>query len=166
MCENVFNINKAVICFKIKIDPFNFEQFLHSLQALSALNYQRDGNMALANNQNGAPNYFPNSFNGPKEQPEARSPAFYVSGNVDRHTPVKEDDFSQSTVFWQRVLDDRARARLVQSVVDSLRMASSFIIQRAITNFSRVDVDLGKRITKGIRDSGVSISESGISSHF
>lgn len=32
-------------------------------------NYQRDGKMVVTNNQDGSPNYFPNSYNGPKENP-------------------------------------------------------------------------------------------------
>lgn len=121
------------------------------------MNYQRDGQMALYN-QNGAPNYFPNSFSGPKECPSVRSPSFPVSGEVGRYDPHDEDDFGQATLFWKRVLDADAKSRLVNNLVGSLRNASTFIVERAVKNFTEVDPELGKRLTEGLRNSGVKIN--------
>ncbi|XP_033333732.1 catalase [Megalopta genalis] len=126
-------------------------------KAISAMNYQRDGLMPLYN-QGGAPNYYPNSFNGPKECPAVRSPQFYVSGDVDRYEPQNEDDFGQATTFWREVLDSDAKTRLVNNMVSSLRNASTFIAERAVKNFSEVDVDLGRRLTEGLRKSGMRLS--------
>ncbi|XP_076288856.1 catalase [Lasioglossum baleicum] len=126
-------------------------------KAISAMNYQRDGLMPLYN-QGGAPNYYPNSFNGPKECPAVRSPPFHVSGDVDRYDPVDEDDFGQATTFWREVLDSDAKSRLVNNMVGSLRNASTFIAERAVQNFSEVDVDLGRRLTEGLRKSGMRLN--------
>ncbi|XP_017758285.1 PREDICTED: catalase [Eufriesea mexicana] len=126
-------------------------------KAISAINYQRDGQMAI-NNQNGAPNYFPNSFGGPRECPAVRAPSFYVSGDVDRYEPQNEDDFGQATLFWRRVLNSEEKARLVNNIVGSLRNASTFIIERAVKNFTEVDTELGKRLTDGLRNVGVRIN--------
>ena len=46
-------------------------------------NYQRDGHGALYN-QDGAPNYYPNSFGGPQNWPSAAISKFWVSGDVAR----------------------------------------------------------------------------------
>jgi len=46
-------------------------------------NYERDGNDALYN-QDGAPNYYPNSFGGPQNMPSAAISKFSVSGDVAR----------------------------------------------------------------------------------
>jgi len=46
-------------------------------------NYQRDGQGALQN-QDGAPNYYPNSFGGPINVPNAAISKFSVSGDVAR----------------------------------------------------------------------------------
>lgn len=121
------------------------------------MNYQRDGLMSLYN-QGGAPNYFPNSFCGPRECPAVRSPSFSVSGDVDRYEPVNEDDFGQATNFWRDVLDADAKTRLVNNMVGHLRNASTFIIERAVKNFSEVDIDLGSRLTDGLRKAGVRIN--------
>ncbi|XP_017787727.1 PREDICTED: catalase isoform X2 [Habropoda laboriosa] len=123
----------------------------------AVMNYQRDGFMAL-NNQNGAPNYFPNSFNGPKECPAARISSFPVSGDVDRYDPENEDNFGQATLFWRRVLNAEEKSRLVDNMVGSLRNASTFIVERAVKNFAEVDADLGKRLTEGLRKVGIKIN--------
>ncbi|XP_053995874.1 catalase [Hylaeus anthracinus] len=124
---------------------------------LTATNYQRDGEMQQ-NNQNGAPNYYPNSFCGPKECPAVRSPSFPVSGDVDRWTPENEDDFGQVTVFWKDVLGTDEKTRLVNNVVENLIRAQPFIIERAIKNFTEVDPDLGKRLTDGVLKAGIQIN--------
>lgn len=125
------------------------------------MNYQRDSFMSFYN-QNGAPNYFPNSFNGPQECPAARSTSFHVSGDVDRYDMVdKEDNFEQATIFWRRVLNDDEKTRLVNNLVNSLRNASTFIVERAVKNFTEVDTELGKRLTDGLRNVGVRINPFG-----
>lgn len=133
-------------------------------QTISSMNYQRDGNMPVYN-QGGAPNYFPNSFCGPKECPAARPPSFQVTGDVDRYDPENEDDFGQVTTFWRKTLDEPARERLVQNMVGSLRNASMFIAERAVRNFSRVDVDLAQRLTDGLRKCGMQINTLGKSAN-
>ncbi|KAK1128433.1 hypothetical protein K0M31_002898 [Melipona bicolor] len=125
-------------------------------KAITAMNYQRDGDMNI-NNQNGAPNYYPNSFGGPQECPAVRPPSFNVSGDVDRYEPQNEDDFGQPTLFWRRVLNADEKTRLVDNIVGSLKNASSFIIERAVKNFTEVDSDFGKRLTEGLRKAGVQI---------
>ena len=129
------------------------------------MNYEKDGFMETWGNQNGTPNYYPNSFNGPAEKPAVKSPSYYVSGDVDRHTPVQEDDYGQCTVLWQKVFDNDAKTRFVKNVVDSLKTASGFIIERMISNFTNVDPELGKRLTEGIRNEGIQINVCGKSAN-
>ncbi|KAJ8673510.1 hypothetical protein QAD02_004772 [Eretmocerus hayati] len=137
--------------------PINCPYKLMSL----AINYQRDGLMAEYN-QGGAPNYYPNSFSGPIECPAVRNPSFHISGEVDRHEPVNEDNYGQVTIFWRQVLKPDEKNRLVQNIVSHLKNASGFIIQRAVKNFSNVDVELGKKLIEGLRRAGVPINPSGI----
>ncbi|XP_044588939.1 catalase [Cotesia glomerata] len=124
---------------------------------LSLMNYQRDGFMSV-NNQRGAPNYYPNSFSGPEVHVTAKSPPFNVVGVIDRHEPIDEDDFGQVTIFWQNVLDADAKTRLVNNIAMSLSDASNFIIERAIGNFSKVDIELGQRLIDELRKAGKSIN--------
>ncbi|XP_072758962.1 catalase-like isoform X2 [Anoplolepis gracilipes] len=130
----------------------------------SAMHYQRDGNMSIYNH-GGAPNYYPNSFFGPRECPDVRSPPFHVSGDVDRYNSEDEDDFGQATTFWNKVLNEPAKERLAQNLVGSLRNASTFIVERAVQNFVRVDVDLAQRLTKGLHKCGIQINVLGKSAN-
>ena len=128
------------------------------------MNYQRDGFMPL-HNQGGAPNYFPNSFSGPQQCPAVKEPSFPVSGTCDRHVPENEDDFGQATTFYRDVLDSEAKTRLVSNLVGSLKGASTFIVERAVRNFTQVDADLGKRLTEGLRRAGKPINMTGKSAN-
>ncbi|XP_057330564.1 catalase-like [Microplitis mediator] len=122
-------------------------------KVISAINYQRDGAMTIYD-QNGAPNYYPNSFKGPEVRPAVKSPPFGIFGDADRYEPINEDNFGQATTFWRKVLDTDAKTRLVNNLVASLSKASTFIVERAVKNFSQVDVELGQRLQEGLGKTG------------
>lgn len=67
-------------------------------------NYNRDGESTIIS-QGGAPNYFPNSFNGPKNDKRARAlaPKIPLSGLVDRTDYGLIDNYSQARLLWTRV---------------------------------------------------------------
>lgn len=75
---------------------------------------------------------------------------FKVSGEVYRFDSGDEDNFSQPTIFWNTVLDDAARKRLVSNIAGHLVNAQPFIQERAIANFTKVSVDFGKALTTAI----------------
>lgn len=115
-------------------------------------NYQRDGPQAI-NNQGGAPNYHPNSFDGPGNDTRARAltTVLNVQGEAKRYDTGEEDNYSQATIFYQKVLDAAAQNRLASNIVDNLKNAADFIQERAINNFSQVDKALGKKIAEGLK---------------
>jgi len=115
-------------------------------------NYHRDGPMNFTDNQSGAPNYFPNSFEGPKPTDYARKlqPAYRLTGDVHRYEANDEDDFSQSQVFWNQVLDGPARKRLITNMAKYLAKTQGFIQERAIANFAKVSPELGKALTEEV----------------
>jgi len=114
------------------------------------LNYQRDGPGRVDGNQNGAPNYFPNSFGGPQPDPEVAWNKTPVSGNVERYPTDNDDNFSQVTVFYNKVLDASARDRLTSNIAGHLCDAAPFIQKRAIANFAKADPHYGKSIEEKI----------------
>lgn len=138
----------------------------------SVKNYQRDGPMNFGDNQAGAPNYFPNSFEGnfsnvstPSRlqmnsllttgpQPTERARKLYhvhqLCGDVNRVENKDGDDFSQSTAFWNTILDAAAKKRLVVNLSNHLINAQPFIQERAIANFFKVSTDLGNALTEAI----------------
>ncbi|GFY73341.1 catalase [Trichonephila inaurata madagascariensis] len=63
-------------------------------------NYERDGEMTIQS-QDGAPNYYPNSFGGPVNDRTVRQPPYYVAGDVDRYNSENEDNFTQAGIFYR-----------------------------------------------------------------
>lgn len=113
----------------------------------------QDGPMCFTDNQGGAPNYHPNSFNGPETSKTARNlePTFKISGDVYRYDTGDEDNFTQSRIFWNSVLDESTRNRLVSNIASHLGNALEFIQERAVHNFSQVSSDFGRKLNEALQ---------------
>ncbi|NXW00099.1 CATA Catalase, partial [Fregetta grallaria] len=110
-------------------------------------NYQRDGPMCVSDNQgSGAPNYYPNSFTGPEDQPVLKESRVSVSGDVQRFNSANEDNVTQVREFYTKVLKEDERQRLCKNIADHLKDAQLFIQKRAVKNFTDVHPDYGARI--------------------
>ncbi|XP_021962614.1 catalase [Folsomia candida] len=121
------------------------------LRSIPLRTYNRDGAMNVDTMHNdGAPNYFPNSFSGPVETPKADISSYTASGQVERYNSADDDNYSQVTTFWNKVLGPEERKRLAANIGGHLNAASPFIRERAITNFAKVHPDFGKMIREKI----------------
>uniref|UniRef100_A0A8C4V071 Catalase n=1 Tax=Falco tinnunculus TaxID=100819 RepID=A0A8C4V071_FALTI len=109
-------------------------------------NYQRDGLMCVSDNQGGAPNYYPNSFTGPEDQPIVKESRMSVSGDVQRFNSANEDNVTQVRDFYTKVLKEDERQRLCKNIADHLKDAQLFIQKRAVKNFTDVHPDYGARV--------------------
>jgi catalase len=109
-------------------------------------NFQRDGPMCSTSNQEGAPNYFPNSFSGPEQNMQHLEHRDKASGDITRFNSADEDNFTQVGIFYRKTLSPEARTRLVENIAGHLQAAQPFIQQRAVRNFSRADPEYGRRI--------------------
>ncbi|KAL1490823.1 hypothetical protein ABEB36_013451 [Hypothenemus hampei] len=114
-------------------------------------NYNRDG-QSILKSQGGAPNYFPNSFRGPKNNIRARAlqPKIPLNGLVDRIDNGFDDNYSQASLLWRRVLKDDERHRTIENMLNWLRQTNRVIALRAIENFANVDQALGARLREGL----------------
>jgi len=119
--------------------------------AAKVRNYQRDGLMTVDGNQGGAPNYFPNSFNGPQESKEAEWHVPHVAGDVKRYNTADDDNFTQPGNFWRKVLKSDERDRLVKNIAGHLKDAEEFIQKRAVANFAKADPEYGRRIEEELK---------------
>ncbi|XP_013115177.2 catalase-like [Stomoxys calcitrans] len=120
---------------------------------ISVQHYERDGPMTVNNNMGEAPNYYPNSFGGPKtcEHAKALQTCSSVVGDVYRYDSVdSENNYGQATDFWVCVLDECARKRLVYNIAAHLSGASSFIQERAVRNFTMIHVDFGRLLKEAL----------------
>jgi len=114
------------------------------------LNYQRDGPMTFKTDYAGYPNYFPNSFAGPANAPAALDSTFQVSGDVARYNTADDDNFTQVTTFWQDVLSEEERQRLVANIAGHLKNAQPFLQDRAVKNFAQVHSEYGRRLREAL----------------
>ncbi|XP_069680900.1 catalase-like isoform X1 [Periplaneta americana] len=107
-------------------------------------NYQRDG--ASTNyNQDGAPNYYPNSFGGPKNMPSAASSTFSLTGDVKRYNSSVEDNFTQATMFWNKLTKEQ-QTNTLNNIAEHLKNASPIIQKRAFTMFEQVNCTMGSTL--------------------
>lgn len=119
--------------------------------------YHRDGQMRMDNEGSGAPNYDPNSFGGPEQDPTAREYAYPVSGTADRHDHRKEtEDYKQAGDLY-RLMSEAERARLVRNIVAGLGNVSKREIQlRQVAQFYRADDEYGRRVANEL---GIDLDE-------
>ncbi|XP_030760941.1 catalase-like [Sitophilus oryzae] len=114
-------------------------------------NYSRDG-YGTTNSQGGAPNYHPNSFEGPVDDKRAQalSPSIPLHGEAKRIDSGNDDNFTQPRLLYVRVLKEDERQRLVENLVEWLKRTTTVIQLRAISNFEQVDKTLGSRLKEAL----------------
>lgn len=125
-------------------------------------NYLRDGPANVKGNQgSGSPNYEPNSFNGPVEDPTKAIKQFQVSGQAGRFKHSHPNtDFEQPRALYRKVMNDYDREHLITNIVDSLgqckRDVSFYLVlniqikEKMVRLFFKIDPDYGERVAKGV----------------
>lgn len=113
-------------------------------------NYQRDGPQAY-DNQGSAPNYYPNSFSGPEQQPHFKMSSFNVSGAVAKYDSSNDDNYTQAGLLYRNVLPKDEQTRLVENITDNLKHAADFLQEKAIYHFTQIDGDLGKQLRENLK---------------
>merc|ERR1719419_1356233 len=109
-------------------------------------NYQRDGPQCVTDNQTGAPNYYPNSFNGPQDDLKYAQQTFAVSGDVARYNTKDDDNFTQPGTFWTNVLTPADKDALISNMAGHLKNAQEFLQKRAVENWSQCSAEWGQRL--------------------
>lgn len=161
MCNNVFGLDSLIAgrlfsysdTHRHRLGPNHLQLPVNCPYRVSVKTYQRDGAMCFTDNQGSAPNYYPNSFGGPTELTAARKlePKEKVSGDVYRHVSGQEDNYSQASIFYKKVLSADEKLRLVNNISGHLADASPFLQERAVKNFTQVSSELGARIAQNLK---------------
>jgi catalase len=113
-------------------------------------NYQRDGPSTI-NNQGNAPNYEPNSHNYAVADSKYSIAPYKISGEpVRMKTAHKNCDFAQPGALFSKVMDDKDRDNLISNIVGHLKNAKTFIQERQVKVFHKVNPEYGVRVAKGI----------------
>jgi len=112
--------------------------------------YNRDGAMRFDGNSGSAPNYEPNSFNGPVEDPAYRERARTISGSVDRHNHRLDSDYYTQPGNLFRLMPTDAKKRLIGNIVGSLSNAPREIQERQVRHFFKADPAYGEGVAQGL----------------
>ncbi|MHB1744289.1 MAG: catalase [Acidobacteriaceae bacterium] len=114
--------------------------------------YHRDGAMALGDNGGSAPNYEPNSFDGPKQDPRyIERPTTYPSSTVARYDHREHDDdyYTQPGNLF-RLMPADAQQRLCHNIATGLGQVEKRIQDLQIQHFYKCDPSYGEGVAKAI----------------
>jgi catalase len=136
-----------------RIGP-NYEQLPINAPQSPVHSYSKDGPMTYRHNGT-QPVYAPNSHGGPKADPSAELPAWWVeAGEIGRYAYEKhagDDDFVQPRALYRAVMSDTDREHLVSNIVGHASNDVSDDVQgRVIAYWTNVDADLGARVAAGL----------------
>lgn len=113
--------------------------------------YHRDGHMRFDDNGGPGPNYEPNSFGGPAEDPAYKEPAWPLGDSVVARYNHREgnDDYTQAGDLF-RLLSREEQARLVGNIVASMGSVPRDIQARQIRHFYKADPKYGQGVAEGL----------------
>ncbi len=111
--------------------------------------YQRDGAMNMRTD--GAPNYYPNSFEGASPDENYAAPPIDVQGMAARHEYSLSDiDFVQAGDLYSKVMTDYDRTNLVKNIAAHLKNAQKRIQLRQAAVFYKAHPDYGMRVAQAL----------------
>ena len=117
--------------------------------------YNRDGAMRYDDNGGAAPNYEPNSFGGPKQDPKYLDRPVALSGEpgarYDHHQDKNQNDYAQVGDFW-KILSATDRQHLVENIAGSLGQTSQEIQQRQLPHFYKAHQEYGAAVEKALQE--------------
>lgn len=130
----------------------NFERLpINCPHAAKAMNYQRDGFMRFDDNGGAAPNYEPNSFGGPVEDPRFQEPPLKIDGDAARYEQQRgvDADYVQPGNLY-RLMTPAQRDHLVANICGSLSKVPAAIQERMLEHFRRADPEYGAKVAAGL----------------
>ncbi len=119
--------------------------------------YNRDGSMRFDGNGGASPNYEPNSFSGPTQDPKyVERPRTIASTAVGRYNHRDDSDFYTQPGNLFRLMKPQEKERLIGNIVASLSNAPRNIQERQICHFFRADPAYGGGVAKAL---GIPVEE-------
>jgi catalase len=110
--------------------------------------YNRDGFMRFDGNYGDAPNYEPNSFGGPVEDPRFKEPPLKISGDADRYDHREgNDDYTQTGNLF-RLMSKEERQRLYANTARSMAGVPNEIKLRWVRLCAKADPEYGSGLAK------------------
>jgi catalase len=104
--------------------------------------YSRDGAMRFDGNYGSLPNYEPNSFGGPKEDPRYRERPYQTADTLEKIGRYDHregnDDYTQAGNLW-RLFDKGQKERTAQNIANSLGQTPLRIQKLQLSHFKKAD---------------------------
>ncbi|OGU35693.1 MAG: catalase [Ignavibacteria bacterium RIFOXYB2_FULL_35_12] len=108
--------------------------------------YHRDGQLRFDENFGGLPNYEPNSFGGPKEDPAFLEPPLKISGDANRYNHREgNDDYSQAGNLF-RLMNESQKQQLFNNVYAAINEVPERIKMRQLAHYFNADPAYAKGI--------------------
>lgn len=110
----------------------------------------RDGAMRFDGNHGAEPNYEPNSFGEPKQDPAYRERPTLVTGTVGRHDHRSDSDYYTQAGNLFRLMDAGAKERLIHNIGGNLGQAPKRIQELQAQHFYKADPGFGIGVANGL----------------
>ena len=138
---------------RYRIGP-NYLQLPVNQPHVEVHSYNKDGAMRYRHSGN-QPVYAPNSYGGPKADPERYSdPSWSTSGEFLRSAytlHAEDNDFVQAGNFYRHTLSATDKDHLVSTLIGHMSQGvDRFVQERALKNWYQVDSELGTRLASGL----------------
>ncbi len=135
----------------------NYEQIPVNKCPYMVNNYQRDGQMRVDGNGGGAPNYWPNSFDGIFADPSYKEPPMDLENTLadwfDRNGANDNDHYTQPGDLF-RLMNAQDKASTISNIVGAMSGISGpkkeLITNRQLCHWFRADPNLGMGVAKGL----------------
>lgn len=121
-------------------------------------NYQRDGTMADAKTYGDAPNYYPNSFDNIKPNPDYKNFEYDLDSNHVANFNRNENDddhYTQPGLLYIKALNEEDRKNLIANIIGSMIKIDGpkrdEIINRQLCHFFRANIEMGMKIASGLQ---------------
>jgi catalase len=134
----------------------NFETLPVNRPQCPVHTYNRDGFMRADENGADAPNYEPNSFGGPVQDPRYRELPYKVSGEVSRHDHrLGNDDYKQAGDLF-RLMTPPEKKALIGNLAGHMKGIPERIAKLQIEHFTKADPAYGRGVAEAL---GIAVGE-------
>ncbi len=127
----------------------NYDLLPINARRTNGFNYNRDGAMRFDGNGGDLPNYEPNSFGGPKEDPRYRETPYQANDTLEKVARYDHrednDDYTQAGNLW-RLFDDGQKDRTAHAIAGSLGQTPLRIQKLQLSHFKKADPDYAHRV--------------------
>jgi catalase len=106
--------------------------------------------MRFDGNYGSQPNYEPNSFDGPKEDPSYKERPRPVTGQIARHNHRTDEDYYSQPGNLFRLMTPVEKKRLIGNIVASIASVPQRIQELQIKHFYKADPAYGSGVAEGL----------------